>query len=552
MRAAVGFFLGLAAGAFLVVTVGTRWMPRDGSRAPAAIATPVPVATRPPSLEGRRAPAAGHEFVLVARMADQSRRGRAPTDAGTWETILLVDNGAVRTLALPETVDRAVLPVTDGERLYAYVRAERGRGARLVAFSFDGREEETITDATPLVEPRDLFVSPDGLFLAFFLDNRTSQSTELWTYDTSARAKRVSVERLERPNVFGPFFAPDGSFLLSADDRVLAGSPRRTGVDILDVPAAGAAVVWEAGIARAPGGDRVAFVVDAGDAATRVQRVLESRLGSTATRPRFSVTQAVLQLLGWREPDTLLVLSRPVQSGRETPPGGSTSRSDASRSASTPTLWVVRSGDRISRDLGAETSSFALAPDGQSAVLLRGAAGNRLDVLDLLNGQSRTVGTLPLEAPVAATSPSPAVSPTFRVVQFLRRGGPPATESSTPGSLALSPEVTLQTISDHAREISDPPPDEPVTVERVWFTQTANTVYVDYRVGTTLWRRLVRVAQTSEGASVEIVGVFAPIQGEWVLTRGSDVADSTPTALYEYDLALRAWVEKPVAAGAQP
>ncbi len=94
--------------------------------------------------------------------------------------------------------------------------------------------------------------------------------------------------------------------------------------------------------------------------------------------------------------------------------------------------------------------------------------------------------------------------------------------------------------------MAEAPPGEPVSPERVWFTRAPDAFYVEYRVGTTLWRRLVRI--TGAGgvpAGFSVLGVFTPAEGEWALARGEDLAEQEPTALYEFDPDFQQWVEKP-------
>lgn len=521
-------------------------MPRDGSRAPAAITTPVPVATRSPSPEGRSALAAGHELVLVARMAD----------AELWDAILFVDNGAVRTLALPDTVDRAVLPVTDGERVYAYARSgmgqpaslklptsppglrgtgrgtngARGRGARLVAFTLDGVEDETITDSTPLVEPRGLFASPNGAYLAFFLDNRQTRGTELWTYDTTARAKRVSVERLRRGEVTGPAFSADGSFLLRAGRQLIRGSPRRARADVLPITPS-EDTRWEAGLVESPDGARVAVVAEVGDAQTAVERVLEYRPPAASPTVRFSAAGR-LRLLAWLESGTLLVESRDG-------------------------LWALR-GETKNLLAGVPVGAGpVVAGDGGSVATLSAESGAlRISVVGVPAGTRRVLSVL-----VPSPSPAPAASPPagavaepsrFVLVQFVRMG---ARQEGRGQSLPAptQPESVLQLVSERIRDIAEAPPQEPVTPERVWFTATHGAVYVDYRVGTLLWRRLLLVQAPKEApATFTIRGVFAPLEGSWVLARGADLEESAAVALYEFEPDFGQWVEKPLVQGAAP
>lgn len=446
-----------------------------------------------------------------------------------WEEIFVIENSRSRSVPLPAQVDRSVFPVTDGTRVYAYSdgRGETAGGRRLVAFTVDGREDETVTGFTPLVEPRGLFSTPDGMFLAFFLDNRQSLATELWTYDAASRTKRVSVERLTRGDVQGPYFSADGSFLLFHGGQLLQGSSRRTGVDILplavDRPER---VRWDGNVVASPEKERVLAVVEMGDDVTAVARVLQLAPPNGRSVLRFSRANEEVRILRWAEPDNILLHSRP--------------RTPAARRGSARTnlssVWVLQGGQSISHALGDGATSPIAAEDGTSVGFLREGEGRvRVEVLHIETGRMRSAASLPAGRPGAA----------FQLLQYVRV---PLPASSRPSAPSPSPELLLQYVSDHIRALADAPEAEPVTAERIWLTAAPDALYVDYRVGTMLWRRSVRLdIQGGSPAGASVVGVFAAAGGEWVLVRGEDLADRTPVALYEFESDLRQWVEKPLA-----
>lgn len=516
MRAVIGFSLGLAAGVFLVVGLvrTERPAPRAATAPPDRGALPTSLSPAPrPTPAARTA-----DLFLVARLHDEQE----------WEEILLIEDGKTRTVPLPGAVDHSMLPATDGERVYAYVsglgHGTSGIGRRLVAFSFDGREEETITDSTPLVEPRGLFASPNGAFIGFFLDNRETEATEFWTYDTAARTKRVAVERLTRTDLSGPFFQADGSFLLRNGTQLLRGSPRRTGGEALaSVPPA--ATLWDAGAALSPDGTRIALVLGVGDSQTAVSRVVEVRPGSRVPRTRLSIAGSA-RLLAWLPPDVLLAQG-----------------SDG--------LWTVRGSARDVRRVPAPASPPAVAGSGDAIAYVEGAAGaRRVTVIDLASGRARTAVALP-SAPAATPrffSGTPEV-PLYLLTQFFRMRAASA-EVRAPPAGAVPAETVLRLVSERIREIAEAPPREPASAERVWFTRTSGAVYVDYRLGTTLWRRLIAV-EHPPGASptYRILGLFAPFEGNWTLIRGEDLTDRATSALYEFEPEVGGFVEKPLAPG---
>lgn len=511
MRAVIGFSLGLAVGVFLVTSMVK---PARSPSGPAA----TPADRRAPS----GAPAQASLAAPVAQTADLFLVARL-RDADSWEELLLAESGKLRTVPLPDTVDHSALPVTDGERIYAYVS---GIGRRLVVFTRDGREDETVTDSTSLVEPRGLFVSPNGAFIGFFLDNRETEATEFWVYDTAARTKRVTVEHLTRTDLSGPFFQADGSFLLRNGTQLLRGSPRRTGGEALAaVPPA--ETLWEAGALLSPDGTRVALVLGVGDAATTVSRVVEIQPGSRVPRTRLSLAGSA-RLFAWLPPDVLLVQG-----------------SDG--------LWTVRGSARDVRRLPSPASPPAVAGSGDAIAYVEGAAGvHRVTVVDLASGRARTAVALPPAPDATPRSSAAREVPPYLLVQFFRTRAAGA-EIRTPPAGAVPAETVLRLVSERIREIAEAPLREPASAERVWFTRTPGAVYVDYRLGTTLWRRLIAVEHPpGSSPTYRMLGLFAPLEGTWTLIRGEDLTDRATIALYEFEPEVGAFVEKPLAPSGEP
>ncbi len=526
----MGIAFGAIVGVLLIVSLVVGWQ-RAFSSSRLALKNPLTSSTPLPT----QMPLATHTPTSNMQTTDTALLVRM-REPGIWEDVMLVTHGAVRSIVLPSDVDRRTIPVTDGKRVYAYRgnrdQAAENRNLRLVAFSLAGKEEETITDSTPLVEPRGLFVSPNGAFIAFFLDDRDTtkeQKTELWTYDTTARTKRVSVERLSQTDIAGPFFAPDGSFLLRSGEQLLAGSPRRTGVDILPVHMPWANIRWDAGVARSPDGQRIVVVDETGDERTSVQRVVEYALSSSQSRMRFSHAQGAVRILGWNEQEGLLVLADAGE-----------------RDGIQSTLWMLNGEKKISRPLGSLMSA-AVPAGNTSAVGLLTIEGSHatLAVQEAGEVPRRTLTTLS----IPEAQPLPERAP-LRLVQMVRSAVASAT---APPRLSVAPSVFLPYLVAHRRELTDAPLNEPATIERVWVLGTPNAVFMDYRIGSTLWRRLVRLEER-DGMIVQAaaIGVYAPVEGEWALARGESVPDAAPIQFYEFEADIQQWIEKPLAQDVLP
>lgn len=306
-------------------------------------------------------------------------------------------------------------------------------------------------------------------------------------------------------------------------------------MDILPVGIPWESVSWEGNLARSPDGERVLLVTELGDDATTVARVVEYALRGERPVLRFSRGNEAVRILGWVKPESILL-------GTEEPRSGAPS---AGPKAELRTITLVRGSENISHALGPGARSPVVAEDGSKVGFLREEGSSvRIEVLDVETGQFLAVATLP--APDSRTR-----EPEFRLLQYLR--SPLASTGTPEHSEKPTPELLLMYVSENIRAIADAPAAEPVTAERIWLTTIPNAIYVDYRIGTTLWRRLVRLELRDglpQGSAV--VGVFAPAGGEWILARGDDLTGETPVALYEFESDLQQWVEKPLAAAAFP
>ena len=560
---------GIAAVVLLVGALVERGSPQrvrpEASPMPPGAVTPVD--TRAPT----PLPRSGTTDLLLLVRDDEND--------GRWEELLLVEGGRARSFPAPRDALRTVFPVTDGTRVYVLVGKPdaRGEGVRLVAVDRTDGSEALISGSTPLVTPRALFASPNGRVIAFYLDSTRGELTELWTVNPVNGEKRVSLERLSK-GAAGPFWAPDGGFLVRDGDRVLRGSPQRTGEDLLPVKRSWRDVWPGETMIPSPGGSQVIYVVSVGT--TTRGTASEVRVWDLPGGPERVVARipnAPVRLLGWSSTGELIAIAGTEES----------------------VVWEIRKGGQTSSPLGTGASSVVLSGDGRGLAYLQNDSGAvRLVIRDLGTKQEVPPITLPPPA-----SPAPRESTdrqsVFHLLQFVRpEGAAPATGESSVAApalhqrdalgtaLALSQRDALGTalalnqrdlgtgpalnqrdalgtglasedvvryVVEHVREIADAPPEEPVTAERVWFTRTSGTVNVDYRVGTVLWRRLIEIKGVGgRPVTHTILGVFAPADGEWILTRGVNLPDLRPVLLYEFEPELGKWVRKDTPADIQP
>jgi hypothetical protein len=441
---------------------------------------------------------------------------------GAWDDVRIFQDGAARAVPVPPNADRTTAPVTDGAHVYFLLNTEQTRPPtrRLVSVSLSGGEQVLVSDATELVTPRGIFASPDAGTLAFFLDSVRGELTELWTYDPQKGVKRLALERLSK-GTLGPFWDPEGGFLARDGNVLLRGSPQRTGGDTLPLQRSWDDALPGDTLLPSPGGMQVVYATrpNRADRTTRARlRVWDA--SGTHERDVGVFPDSQVRLLGWSSTGALLV---------------ATDNEPA-------TFWEIRKGVQETFPLPDGSMSPTLSSDGARVAVLHPQAGG-IELLILDAATKATVATYPV-TPAGQSAAKNTPLRGLRLLQFLRSPEQDASRYSTSG-VPLASEAIVEYVSEHVREIAEAPVGEPVSAERIRFTTLPGTVYVDYRIGTTLWRRLIHVdGQRGAGTRHVILGIFAPVAGEWVLARGADLPGGQTALLFEFEPDVRKWVRK--------
>ena len=458
------------------------------------------------------------DFILLTRDSDKN---------GNWDELNLFDDGILRKITPPDKVDRTVTPVSDGETIYYIIESAKKRGNSLIAVSLKDGKQELISDSTDLVIPRSVFASNDGKTIAFYLDGTAKKMTELWTYDPNKKRKRVSVERLSI-NTVGPYWDANGGFLLRDGQKILRGSPNRTGSDILSTKLDEQNISSSDGsMIPSPGGTQVAFVAQkkTGDVTNSSLRVLD--LKEKKEREILSIPSEKVEILGWSDFGSLVL--------KET--------TDLRTK-----IWNVTKDSKNSYVLENSISSIKLSGDGAYlvyTVLDNGKGSEDMVICSTKTGKIITRNSLVNNnGTIDSSELGFKFNAENKVVQYLRLAKNPEGWSQA-AEFPLAQEEIVGYIVEHIREVTEAPVSESVMAQRIWFTPVPGAVYVDYLVGTTLWRRLVQVDGAGEIASQHsVIGVYAPAEGEWVLTRGKELSNPQTTTLYEYESEIGKWVKK--------
>lgn len=437
-----------------------------------------------------------------------------------WLKVLIYSDGIFKTLITPDNVDREVRPVTDGTSVYYLIDQKdvRKQGRSIVAVRISDGKQTLISDSTPLVKPRNVFMSLDGKNVAFFLDSTQKKKTELWTYSVEKARKRVSLELLTQ-NTIGPFWDANGGFIVRDGTQFLRGSPNRTGADKLQVKIDWENILPGQSMILSPGGTQIVYLLKVKEGKNETYRLKVWDIKESIEKEIASFNSDKLALLGWNSAGALML----QEGGADLKIWNITKEKKESFNLESNATSVVISGD------GAEIS-YVLPMSGGEAIVFREASSGKI--------------VLKEKVPDFSESMDGAGAYKSEIIQYLRTMEPLSgyTQAS---SANLAKEAIVGYVMGHIREIAEPKGGERVLAQRVWFTHVPGAVYVDYLVGNSLWRRLIQVdGMEDQATSFTVIGIYSPAAGEWVLTKGRELTDTKTTDLYEFDSESGKWFIK--------
>lgn len=408
--------------------------------------------------------------------------------------------------------------VFDGESWYRYRLVEKQKGQQsallLERVWVKDQYAEPIVEQTPLVRPRDLYISPDGKRVAYWLDNidqPKEKLTELWVYDSEIGSTRLVVEKVKQEDVISPIRWNRASshlwFMASAQQEtkiVVAGVKpveRITSFDHLP---------WKTleGIASfgimdlSLSGENVAYVETK---ETRSELVIARK----NSRSEYTTVKGSVPYVEWLS-DGSLVYARQEQSGF--------------------TFWRVqgKAHRHIAQQPGILRS--ARSDSAGETVLLTAdkvTGGSYLATMRLGDGYIVPMGDIP------------AFGETNKIVQIREEIG--AQPSQVAGlSSALSDEELVPFIE---KNISTIVGGAAATPNRIIVTDQANTLYVDYRQGTENGRVLVTVRDAVH-PEWSIRGRYKDVQGDWKKIEGSGLTDPGSKRVYEWEASVKQWILK--------
>jgi hypothetical protein len=402
-------------------------------------------------------------------------------------------------------------PVTDGTWWYHY------QGGALRRTNVQTGDSELIIEQTPLVKPRDLYMSPDNKKVAFWLDNidePEEQLTELWVFDETAGGTRVVAEKVSRAGVLSSPRWNRASTHLSFLGQAGADSPQQ--VELLVVSIAPPRI--QAGFAEIDWSKAGTLAVRGpmdvrADGAALVYAVPRTRRTSTLHILKSDGSRSAATVRGsvpyvqWLADGTVLYAGQ----------------------QDIVTFWRLQDNrhQRLAESRGVVQSVRA---DPAGAYLAFAAEKGR-----------QHVGIFTLDR-ASGTIAEHAALPSFGSSTYVVRAQPAASsEEAIPALNELDDAQLAKFIEDHLPAIAQSPAAQP---RRLVITDKPNTVFLDYAAGPATLRRALVTVRDAFHDEWSVSARFEERSGEWVILEGGGTGSPTPKRLYEWEAGLKQWVLK--------
>lgn len=372
--------------------------------------------------------------------------------------------------------------VFDGQAWYRYADTEKRTLQRVT-----GQNQQTIVEETQFVRPRDLFISPTGKQVAYWLDNiREPQKklTELWVYDSSHGSTHLVAEQIRQESVVSPVrWNRAGThlwFMYEADNtkqlRLFSTSP--------------AAEVTPAKVEQP-----------------------EKLLDVDITGKKLAIADAAYA--EWLPDKQLLTITQ--QTGL---PAGQAGKFTLERQNGD-------SKEALATFPGILHSAHT-DPLGEAVVVVSGLPKDRpqMQTVYLKTGQTTDQFKLPID--------------TANAKVVLVEGETTVTSAETAPTKPLEDAELVAFVDKYLSRIvsaSEPKGTRLVT------TDQANTVFIEYRANDVSQRVLVTIRDALH-PEWSLRARYTSQQGQWVKTEGSRLPDPNPTRIYEWEESVKQWIKK--------
>lgn len=438
------------------------------------------------------------------------------TPTPTFSVVLLKTDGEKRrliscqlkrcqTLTPPSSQESSA--VTDGQSWYHY------QDGSLRRTWINNGESQIIVDRTPLIASRDLIISPDNKKIAYWLDNidqPDKQLTELWAFDSDEAGTKLLAEKLVRSAVATePRWNKASSRLwfVGGDHELNVVSTQPPGI----VPSF-KNLDWDRLKGTADHGVMDISLTGKTLAYAEPTYLGRSKLvtASQVGKPRTALVRHPIPYLQWLDDDNLLFITQDSQSF---------------------TFWRLNSStqQQIARHPG-QLESVHTDGEGSYAIFASQPRKNqtRLYALHIASGD--------------------IINLDYQVPSFGKRTNLVHIESQPDQSGAVAgltqPLIDDQLAAFVENNLADIVRQTNVRPKRLIITDKPNTIYVDYRDGTGVDKRLLLIVNDAVYAEWSIFAYYEESSGEWVKTEGGGLTNPQPVRLYEWEENLDQWILK--------
>ncbi|MEX1112700.1 MAG: hypothetical protein WEC84_04520 [Candidatus Andersenbacteria bacterium] len=403
--------------------------------------------------------------------------------------------------------------VFDGRGWYVYRQGEESN--RQLAYMNDEEDTLLVDHQTQRVELRDLFLSPNGQRLAYYLDDAESKptKTELWMYDKKDKGAGLLIENLTAADVITkPRWNTHSSHLWFLADSGAGDEEQLEFVTVQVVPPAISARFSQLDLEKlkedlsrgivdmSANGNSLAFAASATDTSP-AQLMIAYSDGRIKGQP---VVGAVVHVQ-WMSDNLLLYATQHQQM---------------------VTFWTVQEGThtRLTQMEGMLRSTHANGSQYLSLLLQLPSGQIQAQILDSRTGLAKNMGSF--------TMPGGSV----HLVQAHARTT--ATSDSLPSATYSDAELTAF-IQQHVTGIAT---DQAAKALRVLITDQPNTVYVDVEGGEQTERLAVVISEIIH-PDWKVIARYRAAGGQWQRTEGI-TEDPKTVRMYEWEESVSQWILK--------
>ena len=416
--------------------------------------------------------------------------------------------------------------LSDGESWYRYVQEDEDILLQRTWMNGE-RESETIVKQMPFIQPRGMYISPDGKKLAYWLDNISDnqQLTELWMYDSEQEGTHLIAEKLVKPDIVTKVRWNRSStalwFIANNAEEKKQEKLEYVTVNIHpeNVQARFLELDWEqlkdiadtGAMDISRGGNIVAYAEHFGNNVSKLTVLQDGE------KPWHKIVRGYVPFIQWKEDDSLIY---------------------AVQDTNGVAFWQA---EPLKRDAVSENNKQIAHILGTYQSAQTDSRGEYIAIVVKDKTRKSIIHTLQMAT--GLTKPQAQV-PTFGKKIFVVHANQQDKEKKKEvagTTTELSDEEITAFIENNLPDVANYPEAKP---QRIIMTETANTAYVDYKTRINEMERILMSIQDAIHPEWTIKGRYRPTAGEWEKFQGGGLKDPEAKRLYEWEESINKWILK--------